>query len=270
MKSHGEESLTAKPVTSERVTSERVNVKRVSVKRVSVEGASVEQPTAGAQIAAAARANLVPGLLLQAVALLLVLAYYFWPAARQAFLAVAEFKATIGYVYSFFALSLFAGILPLVLRRLQPNLAQDGFAVWPFYAVFWGIMGVFIDAFYNLQAWIFGQGTDALTIAIKVAVDMLLFSPCFALPLVCVCFVWKDQGFNVAKARVVLGPYWYQERVWPMVIAAWIVWIPAVALVYSLPLALQFPVQNVIECMWAMILLFLTRPEAPEFTHASS
>ena len=136
--------------------------------------------------------------------------------------------------------------------------------------LFWGILGVIVDAFYKLQAWIFGQGTDALTVVCKVAVDMLVFSPLFALPLICVCFNWKDHGFDVARARAGLGRGWYQVRVWPTVIAAWIVWIPAVALVYALPLALQFPIQNIIECMWVMTLLFLTRPESAEINNASS
>jgi hypothetical protein len=40
-----------------------------------------------------------------------------------------------------------------------------------FYAVFWGVKGTEVDAFYRLQALMFGNGTDAGTIALKVLVD---------------------------------------------------------------------------------------------------
>jgi hypothetical protein len=218
-----------------------------------------ERLSTGAQIAAAARANLMPGLLLQAAALLLVLAYYFWPPARAAFEVVAAFKLRVGWIYSFVAMAFFAGILPVLLQRLQRGAAHESFRVLPFYAIFWAILGVVIDAFYNFQAVLFGQGTDVLTVVYKVAVDMLIFSPFFAMPLVMWSFAWKDNGFDFDRTRRNVGHDWYRKRVWPMLLAAWIVWIPAVALVYALPLALQFPIQNIVECLWVLILLFLTK-----------
>lgn len=226
---------------------------------------TIAEPTARlspkAQIIAAARANLVPGLLLQGVALLLVLAYYFWAPARDAFESIAVFKKQIGVFYAIFAMAFFAGLLPLILQRLQPGAARESLRLWPFYIVYWGFLGVIIDAFYNLQAFFFGQGTDFTTIALKVAVDMLIFTPVFAMPLVMWSYAWKDNGFNFDRTRRAVGSGWYGARVWPMIVAAWMVWIPAVSLIYALPLALQFPIQNIVECMWVLILMFLTKSD---------
>lgn len=213
------------------------------------------------QIVAAARANFAPGLLLQSVAVILVAAYYLWPAAHAAMESVAVFKARIGIWYPIISTAFFAGTLPLLMQRLQRGGRREGIKVWPFYLVYWAFIGVVVDWFYTLQAQIFGNGTDWWTITQKVVVDMFAFSPFLAMPAICVAFAWKDNGFDFNRTRRALGRQWYAERVFPMIVAAWIVWIPTVTLIYALPLALQFPVQNIVQCLWALILMFMTQDE---------
>ncbi len=66
----------------------------------------------------AARANLVPGLIIQSAMVAVVLAYYFAPAARPWFEGLAAAKAHWGYGFSFVS-SIFAGaILPILLKVL--------------------------------------------------------------------------------------------------------------------------------------------------------
>ena len=216
-------------------------------------------PSIGAQIAAAARANLVPGLVLQSVAVIIVAAYFLWPAARAAMESVAAFKGRIGIWYPIISTSFFAGTLPLLMQRLQRGGRVEGWNVWPFYALFWAGIGIIVDYFYLWQSRWFGNEVNFETIAKKVLVDEFIFSPFLAMPLICVGFAWKDNGFSFTRTRESLGRKWFVVRVFPMIVAAWIVWIPTVSLIYSLPLALQFPVQNVVQCVWALILMFLTK-----------
>jgi hypothetical protein len=39
----------------------------------------------------------------------------------------------------------------------------------------------------------------------------------------------------------------------------WALWIPAVTLIYSMPLPLQLPLANLILWLWMLILLFTSR-----------
>jgi hypothetical protein len=42
-------------------------------------------------------------------------------------------------------------------------------------------------------------------------------------------------------------------------VANWLVWIPALALIYSLPAALQFPLFSGVMCFFILILTLLAR-----------
>jgi hypothetical protein len=41
--------------------------------------------------------------------------------------------------------------------------------------------------------------------------------------------------------------------------ATWIVWLPAVAVIYSLPPALQIPLFNIVLCFFSLLYAALTR-----------
>jgi hypothetical protein len=223
-------------------------------------------PSAWQQTMTAARANLVPGSLLQLVALTIVVSY-FKVDAMHAFLdSVAAFKAQIGRPFAMVSTGLFAGAFPLLMQGLlrdtpgQPKRKREPLALLPFYILFWAFLGSTIDAFYQMQSFIFGDDNHPLTVIKKVVCDMTLYTPFFSGPLIVIAYAWKDAGFDVGRARTALGRNWYAKRVQPMVFAAWMVWIPAVSVIYCLPLALQLPVQNVIQCLWGLILLCLNTP----------
>jgi len=44
-----------------------------------------------------------------------------------------------------------------------------------------------------------------------------------------------------------------------VLVTNWLVWIPALALVYSLPAALQFPLFSVIMCFFILVVTMMTR-----------
>jgi hypothetical protein len=127
-------------------------------------------------------------------------------------------------------------------------------------------MGCVVDVFYRAQASVFGDNARPMTVVIKVVVDEFVFSPFFAIPCIVLALGWKDCNYNAACFRRAFAPGWFGRRVVPLLGPAWIVWIPAVALVYLLPLALQLPVQNLVQCLWSLLLLFLTDPSAPAET----
>ena len=51
----------------------------------------------------------------------------------------------------------------------------------------------------------------------------------------------------------------FGQRVLVVVCSTWVVWIPAVAIIYSLPSALQVPLFNLVLCFWCLLMSFISR-----------
>ena len=209
------------------------------------------------------RANLVPALLLQAVGVAIVVSYYGFSSTRALWDELARFKVERGgLLYAVVSTAFFAALLPFALSRLSRGARHEAARHLPWLLVFWGAIGVLVDGLYRFQAWLFGDNTRALTILLKVAFDEFVFSPLISLPLITLAYAWKDANYNRARMQRALGPRWFWTRAVPLMGAAWVVWIPAIALVYALPLALQLPIANLVQCLWSLLLLFLTKPAA--------
>jgi hypothetical protein len=71
-------------------------------------------------------------------------------------------------------------------------------------------------------------------------------------------YMFKDSGYSIRRTRLNLGPHWYRRRGLPLMLANWGVWIPTVICIYCLPTPLQLPIQNIVLCMWCLMILFIT------------
>jgi hypothetical protein len=208
----------------------------------------------------AARANLVPGLILQGVALAFVLAYFYWPPANEALGAVADFKQRLGYLFSLPSTAFFGGVLPLFFFSFQKGGGEERpWSHLAFYVIFWAIKGFEVDTLYRFQAWLFGDNREAATLVCKVLVDQFLYVPFWAAPSMALGYLWKDSGYSLKTWRARLGPRWIKRRILPLLLANWFVWVPAVAIIYCVELPLQLPLQNLILCMWCLMVSFMTR-----------
>jgi hypothetical protein len=209
----------------------------------------------------AARANLRPAIALQATMLLIVVGYYWHPGFRGMLEVLAQWKAASGYLFSFGAAVLGGALLPELLNvlafqkcRVRPaNLANLRFTV-----IYWGCDGVVVDAFYRAQALLFGSGVDAKTVAIKVLVDQLAFTPLFAVPLGMALYEWKRCGYSGGALRGALTPGFYKVRVIPTLVAAWAVWVPILVAVYSLPPLLQVPLFALALTLWVILFTYIS------------
>ena len=203
------------------------------------------------------------GLSLQLVALGIVLGYYLVPDIRAMLDLVGELKASHGYGYSALATALFGGIVPygvlLATRRVSSNRLLAELA---FYVGFWVWKGVEVDALYRAQGWLFGNTAAVGVVAAKVAVDQFIYNPLWAAPTQAVCYLWKDAGFSVVRLRERLRqePLW--RRVVVVLASTWVVWIPAVAIIYALPAPLQVPLFNLVLCFWSVLLAFISSRQA--------
>jgi hypothetical protein len=116
-----------------------------------------------------------------------------------------------------------------------------------------------VFGFAGIQFEQFGEGSGATTIAMKTFVDQFGYVPLWAAPSQVLLFTWKDAGFSLAGTRAAFQRQSFAQRVLVVVFSTWVVWIPAVAIIYSLPSALQVPLFNLVLCFWCLLMSFISR-----------
>ena len=223
----------------------------------------------------AARENLFPGLLLQAL-MLIFLALYLWNEPTKRILAdVAQIKSQWGYVFAFFSYLVAGALLPELLRiAFFQRGRATGKNLWNFLtaAPFWGGTGILVDAFYHLQTAWFGPGDDLRTVLTKMAVDQFIFSPFVADPLIVFYLHWRDERYRWRAFVEMFRKDFLLENLFPLVVAGWCIWIPGVSLVYFMPPLLQLPVAVLIQVFWVLIITTVSelrsRPPGPPVPQA--
>ena len=213
----------------------------------------------------AARAHLVPGLVLQAFAIALVVAYYWHPPTHAALDALASFRERTGWFYGIVATGIFGGALPLAYLKLSPatrsryTLAQGAVLV-----AFWAYKGFEVDLWYRVLNHFIGPGHGAGTIATKMFLDQFVYCPFYAVPAEMLFYAWCEAHFDVATVRADFrAGHWYARRALPLLIGNLGVWLPAVCAIYALPLPLQLPLFNLVLCFFTLMLTHIESREIP-------
>jgi hypothetical protein len=213
-----------------------------------------------------ARVLFRPGLLLQAVALGVVLSYYYLPAAHDWFGQLAHWRTKGGYAFSALASALCGGLLPFLYLRFSADDRTD--YPWThviFFSLFWAWKGAEVDLLYRTLSSLYGDEASVSTIIRKVATDQFGFNVFYATPVGNLLFAWKDAGFRWTPVMDdVRRGQWYARRVLPVLISVWALWIPVVSCVYALPSALQIPLFNVVLCFWSLLFAHLTARQQRE------
>jgi hypothetical protein len=213
-----------------------------------------------ASIADALRRNRLPCILLNSLVILLVWSFYQWPAAAGLWQAVAELKLRFSYAFSFVATILAAAVFPFTIQWFFGDLPPDRRPQRLLGLIaFWGYRGMEIDLLYRLQARLLGTGHDFRTLAAKVAVDQFVYSALWAVPTYAIALRWVDCGLSWSRTKAGLGrPFW--TRTYPTILVTnWLIWIPSVALIYSLPPPLQFPLFSIVMCFFVLVVTLLAR-----------
>jgi hypothetical protein len=211
------------------------------------------------------RANLVPGLVLQAFALSIVIGYGVSPDLHLVLDTVGVLKETGGYAFSLISTALFGGVLPFLILWLSGRIPRSQvIGQLTFYTLFWGWKGLEVDAFYRVQTLLFGESGSVHVVMTKVLVDQFVYNPLWAAPTQTLFFLWKDANFSRAvlmpRLHDTTGFAPFRAKLLAVLFSTWVVWIPAVSIVYSLPSALQLPIFNLVLCFWCLLLTFVSQP----------
>ena len=204
------------------------------------------------------KANVIPGIVLQTIGLSVVLIYYFVDSARGVFIAIADLKLAYGYLYSAVATGIFGGLIPFAYLYSAKKVPPGGVRSWLiFFVLYWMWRGVEVDAFYRLQDWMFGSALDWKTVLTKVSVDQFLYCPFLSAPVTTISFGWKNGGFSWGALRKQFNRRLFTREIPSVLLAVWIVWIPATSIIYSLPLLLQIPLFNLVLCFFVLLISVL-------------
>ncbi len=208
-----------------------------------------------------ARANLLPGLALQAFALVLVLAYYHHTPTNDAINRLANLSTEMGVIFGILTTGLCGGLLPFIYLKVMPaTRTRYTWAQGSVITIFWAYKGLEIGLWYRFLAWSVGEGTGPSTVAAKMFLDQFVYCPILAVPLTVLVYDWCEHGFSgAALVATVRAPRWYMRRVLPMMISNLGVWVPAVCIIYALPTALQLPLQNLVLVFFTLLLAHISK-----------
>jgi hypothetical protein len=221
---------------------------------------AASSPGIFATIGTVFRQNRMPCLVLNAFAVALVVSYYQVPALAGFWESLGAFKTRWSFGFSCASTMFAAALMPTAIQLLMGTLPRQGSGKrLLLLMLFWGYRGMEIDLFYHLQTWLFGGGHDAATLLKKVVVDQFVMSPIWFVPTYIIALRWVDLGGSWARTRPTLDREFWTRTCPTVLITNWLVWIPALALVYSLPPALQFPLFSVVMCFFTLIVTVMTR-----------
>lgn len=207
------------------------------------------------------RAHFWPGVAVQIACLVLVLAYYRCPPAREALAAIMRVKLAMGFSFGVLSTGLFGGFLPFCYLRCGGRARYRWAQGWALTA-FWAYKGFEVDLFYRVLARTIGTGHGFATIAPKVVIDQFLYCPAFAVPVTVAVYQWTEANFDCAAFGADWRkPHWYRRRALPVLLSNLGVWIPAVAIIYALPTPLQLPLQNLVLCFFTLLVAHQTRAQ---------
>jgi len=220
---------------------------------------TIPHPGIWSSIFGAFRQNFIPCLFLNALIAALVASYYFWPPMAGFWQSVADFKARWSYLFSCCSTIFSAVLFPFAVQWIMGTLPVEGrLKRLLLLSLFWGYRGMEIDLLYRIQGMLFGSGHDAATLVKKVAVDQFIYSTLWAVPTYAVVLRWIHLGGSWSRIRPLLDRHFWTHTCLTILFTNWLVWIPSVALVYSLPANLQFPVFAVVMCFFILLVTLLT------------
>jgi hypothetical protein len=209
----------------------------------------------------AARANAAPALLIQAAMLGLLIAFYASPAVAHALNRLAELKRALGWPFVLLASITAGALVPeifliLFFQNGKPDL--QNLRNLCFTIPIWGFDGTLVDLLYRGEAALLGDVVTLPVVAAKICIDQFGYNVFFAAPFGVLAYEWKNNGISTRPVRDLFTWQHYRGKIVPTLVATWAVWIPLMAIIYSLPLALQFPLFGLALSFWVLLLTYMT------------
>lgn len=205
-------------------------------------------------------------LVIQALALGVVVAYYKVEGTAEFFAMVADWKVQGGILFAAVTTVVSGGILPEILKRFfRPRGTKaPGAGELANQFAMWAGLGILIDQFYQLQGHIFGHGTGLATLLPKVLVDQLVFAPLITQPYIVACFMLHETGYRPADWIAGITLKTMKDRILPLWMTCLSFWPVMLLIIYSLPRDLQFPLFLFVNAAYSILMIFIARRQLDE------
>ena len=210
-----------------------------------------------------AKANAVPMLILWAVAVCLIVGYYYVPGVADCFEPLARWQRESGWSAAFLNLFFFCGVIPGAfiwsIRELRPRYPFATLLVQSVWCGAWGVVNN--EVYAALSRW-FGSGVDIGTLLLKTAVDQFVWTVLVMAPVDAVFFFWLGRDFSLSRVRAEWPRSFVHGVVLPNLLSNWIVWIPVLCVIYAFPLPLQIQLAGIVGSIWTLLCLQIGRRSA--------
>ena len=187
------------------------------------------------------------------VAGILIALWFYLPSTQDAFRAVGDLKRAYGLWFSAISTAIMGGLLPwlvLAFRGEVPTGRHTSQCL--FFMAFFAYKGIEVDVLYRAQDAFFGPSDTTWVWLAKIFIDQFVYNPVWAAASGIVAFRWSQTDLSWTalrqSCRAVFPIAWLATLV-----ATWVVWVPAVAIIYKLPTDLQHPLFCVILFFFVLV-----------------
>ncbi len=214
----------------------------------------------------AVKDNWRPILLIQFCFLVFVVLFYTVPSFQNLPDKIDAFKKSVGPLYFVVGMVWFVSIIIPEIAKRVTGLKGDRLT-WKdvvLRMVYFATIGISINMLYDWMNVAIGSDVSPVTIVKKLAIDQLIYSPLFSMPLATLTFLYRDTNFSTEEsiAKLKQGEFW--KRFFPLYATCIMYFGPVGIAMYSLPLGLTFPVAMAAQAAWGIIVVAVGSHKEPE------
>jgi hypothetical protein len=121
------------------------------------------------------------------------------------------------------------------------------------------LSGSVVYEFYLLQAYWFGDSPSWRSVVPKVLVDQLGFTVLWSIPTQTILTRWHVLRYSTSHLLQELKGNFVMDRMLPVLVMNWMLWIPGVIFIYSMPQNLQMPLCIFGNAIWGLLLSAVSR-----------
>ena len=81
----------------------------------------------------------------------------------------------------------------------------------------------------------------------------------WAAPGITIVYLWMESNWSIAECKRAMDKTFFCVKIPTVILSNWLVWIPAVSVVYAMPTELQIPLFNLVLCFWVLLLAVLNK-----------
>jgi len=218
-------------------------------------GSRIDVKALAAPGLASMRAARRPIILIQICFLVFVVLYYAIPSWQTLPETIRAFREKWGLIFTLGSVWVASLVIPEIAARVtRHERPKTSFAGLLVKLAYFGFIAIAVDTLYIFLSQQLGDKPSLGVVIAKIAFDMLVFSPLLSMPVAALTFMWIDSGlrFPVMRQKLAEGDFW--KRYFPTLVTCWMYFGPVTIALYSLPLALNFPVSMAAQAAWGLII----------------